>query len=91
MNLHKQQNLEQNLLYHTKMENTSLVNLLLRTRKQHKNLPPSPLSLPITRHFHLLRQPIHRTLEALSPKYGPVFSLSFGSRRGHGFCQPSSC
>ena len=77
----------------SKMENTLLysailftfflvlsINLLLRTRKQRKNLPPSPLSLPIIGHFHLLKQPIHRTLEALSQKYGPVFSLKFGSR-----------
>ncbi|RDX60627.1 Cytochrome P450 81E8, partial [Mucuna pruriens] len=53
---------------------------LLRLRKRHKNPPPSPPSLPIIGNLHQLKQPLHRTLHALSNKYGPVFSLRFGSQ-----------
>ncbi|KAA0039878.1 hypothetical protein IC582_027345 [Cucumis melo] len=45
-----------------------------------KNLPPSPPSIPIIGHLHLLKLPVHRTLQTLSQKYGPVLSLRFGSR-----------
>ncbi|KAG6626454.1 cytochrome P450 81C13-like [Carya illinoinensis] len=44
------------------------------------NLPPSPFSLPIIGHFHLLKQPVFKSLETLSLKYGPVLFLKFGSR-----------
>ncbi|EXB59543.1 Isoflavone 2'-hydroxylase [Morus notabilis] len=54
--------------------------LFLQTKKPHKNLPPSPPSLPIIGHLHLLKIPIHRTFHRLSQKYGAVFSLRFGSR-----------
>ncbi|KAK9949049.1 hypothetical protein M0R45_004595 [Rubus argutus] len=49
--------------------------------RRHTNLPPSPLSLPILGHLHLLEPLLHRTFHHLSQKYGPVFSLWFGSRR----------
>ncbi|KAK8611598.1 hypothetical protein V6N13_131645 [Hibiscus sabdariffa] len=45
-----------------------------------KNLPPSPPSLPILGHLHLLKPPVHRFYHSLSQKYGPVFSLRLGSR-----------
>ncbi|XVF20611.1 hypothetical protein REPUB_Repub12eG0015700 [Reevesia pubescens] len=45
-----------------------------------KNLPPSPPSLPIIGHLHLLKPPIHRLYHSLSQKYGPIFSLQLGSR-----------
>uniref|UniRef100_A0A6N2M7U8 Cytochrome P450 n=1 Tax=Salix viminalis TaxID=40686 RepID=A0A6N2M7U8_SALVM len=51
---------------------------LLYKRKK-RNLPPSPLALPIIGHLHLLKLPIHRTLDSLSKKYGPIFSLELGS------------
>ncbi|KAF3958279.1 hypothetical protein CMV_016797 [Castanea mollissima] len=54
--------------------------LLLQTRTQHKHLPPSPPSLPILGHLHLVKKPLHRTFHRLSQKYGHVFSLRFGSR-----------
>ncbi|KAH7520262.1 hypothetical protein FEM48_Zijuj08G0125400 [Ziziphus jujuba var. spinosa] len=54
---------------------------LLRTKTPYKNLPPSPPSLPIVGHLHLLKPPIHQTYHRLSQKYGPIFSLWFGSRR----------
>ncbi|XP_038907094.1 cytochrome P450 81Q32-like [Benincasa hispida] len=46
----------------------------------YKNLPPCPPSIPIIGHLHLLKLPVHRTLQTLSQKYGPVLSLRFGSR-----------
>jgi isoflavone 2'-hydroxylase len=54
--------------------------LFIQTRPQHKNLPPSPPSLPILGHLHLVKKPLHRTLHRLSQTYGHVFSLRFGSR-----------
>lgn len=46
-----------------------------------RNLPPCPvLALPVIGHLHLLKQPLHRTLYALSQKSGPIFSLQFGNR-----------
>uniref|UniRef100_A0A6N2ML41 Reverse transcriptase Ty1/copia-type domain-containing protein n=1 Tax=Salix viminalis TaxID=40686 RepID=A0A6N2ML41_SALVM len=53
---------------------------LLPTGKKRKNLPPSLPSIPIIGHLHLLKQPIHRTLENLSTIYGPIVFLRFGSR-----------
>ncbi|XVF17593.1 hypothetical protein REPUB_Repub10bG0137000 [Reevesia pubescens] len=52
--------------------------LLLGTKS--KNLPPSPIALPFLGHLHLLKKPLHRTLHNLSQKYGPVYSLRFGSQ-----------
>ncbi|XWS33549.1 hypothetical protein CRYUN_Cryun22dG0092600 [Craigia yunnanensis] len=57
--------------------------LLLATklaRSRRKNLPPSPFALPILGHFHLRKEPLHRTLLNVSQKYGPIFSLRLGSR-----------
>ncbi|XP_050367205.1 cytochrome P450 81E8-like [Argentina anserina] len=67
----------------------SLIFLLLITfkfiyqsnRRLYKNLPPTPSSLPIIGHLHLLKPPVHRTFHRLSQTYGPIFSLWFGSRR----------
>lgn len=56
-----------------------LPNLLRSSRNKTKNPPPSPPSLPILGHLHLIREPIHRTLERISHRSGPVFSVSFGS------------
>ncbi|CAK8576015.1 unnamed protein product [Lathyrus sativus] len=47
---------------------------------RHKNLPPSPpFKLPIIGHMHLLGPLLHQTLHNFSLKYGPLFSLNFGS------------
>ncbi|KAJ6919651.1 hypothetical protein NC651_013562 [Populus alba x Populus x berolinensis] len=53
---------------------------MLQTRKKRRNLPPSPPAIPFIGHLHLLRQPIHRSLENLSKKYGPIISLRLGPR-----------
>ncbi|KDP32017.1 hypothetical protein JCGZ_12478 [Jatropha curcas] len=51
------------------------------SKTTYKNLPPSPpSSLPILGHLHLLKPPIHRFLQSLSQKYGPIISLKFGHR-----------
>ncbi|KAF2283784.1 hypothetical protein GH714_015246 [Hevea brasiliensis] len=50
------------------------------TKSSSKTLPPSPPSLPILGHVHLLKEPLHRSLQTLSQKYGPIISLRFGSR-----------
>ncbi|KAK1269266.1 Isoflavone 2'-hydroxylase [Acorus gramineus] len=42
--------------------------------------PPSPPSLPLIGHLHLFKKTLHRTLSALSLKYGPVLSLRVGAR-----------
>ncbi|PIN21078.1 Cytochrome P450 CYP2 subfamily [Handroanthus impetiginosus] len=47
---------------------------------KHKNLPPSPPSLPILGHLHLLKNSSHRALQSLSNKYGPITYLQFGCR-----------
>ncbi|XP_058186615.1 cytochrome P450 81Q32-like [Rhododendron vialii] len=44
------------------------------------NIPPSPPSLPVIGHLHLLHRPLHRTFHNLSETLGPIFSLRFGTR-----------
>ncbi|KAM7507805.1 hypothetical protein LguiA_018258 [Lonicera macranthoides] len=52
-----------------------------KTQKIYKNLPPTPPSLPIIGHLHLLKDPLHQTLHSLSLKYGPIIRLRFGLRK----------
>ncbi|PON46880.1 Cytochrome P450, E-class, group I, partial [Trema orientale] len=49
-------------------------------RRHNQNSPPSPISLPLIGHLHLLKQPLYQTLETLSLKHGPIFSLQLGCR-----------
>ncbi|KAE9606800.1 putative oxidoreductase [Lupinus albus] len=58
-----------------------LITWKLLFTKRSKNLPPSPPSLPLIGNLHQLKQPIHRTFHNLSQKYGPIFSLRFGSQQ----------
>ena len=51
-----------------------------KSRASHINLPPSPPSIPILGHLHLIKPPIRRAFLNLSKKYGPIISLKFGSR-----------
>ncbi|TXG49492.1 hypothetical protein EZV62_025367 [Acer yangbiense] len=53
---------------------------LFQSIARHKNLPPSPPSIPIIGHLHLLTPLMHRTFHDLSKKYGHVISLKYGSR-----------
>ncbi|KAK6923099.1 Cytochrome P450 [Dillenia turbinata] len=54
---------------------------LKRTKSPKLNLPPCPHALPILGHLHLIKQPLHRTLNSISQKTGPVTILHFGTRR----------
>ncbi|KAJ9166294.1 hypothetical protein P3X46_021069 [Hevea brasiliensis] len=54
---------------------------ILQKLVNNKNYPPSPPSLPILGHLHLLKVPFHRTLHELSAKYGHALLLRFGSRK----------
>ncbi|XP_024520217.1 cytochrome P450 71A1 [Selaginella moellendorffii] len=43
--------------------------------------PPGPWGLPLIGHLHLLaRMPLHRALQSMSQKHGPIVSLSLGMR-----------
>ncbi|KAJ8769312.1 hypothetical protein K2173_002516 [Erythroxylum novogranatense] len=53
---------------------------LYRTKKSQRKLPPSPPGIPIIGHLHLQKPPLHRTYHRLAKKYGPIFSLRYGSR-----------
>uniref|UniRef100_A0A7N0T6Q6 Cytochrome P450 n=1 Tax=Kalanchoe fedtschenkoi TaxID=63787 RepID=A0A7N0T6Q6_KALFE len=44
-------------------------------------VPPSPpRSIPVIGHLHLLKKPLHRTLQSLSAQHGPVFGLKLGKQ-----------
>ncbi|MED6206764.1 hypothetical protein PIB30_029852 [Stylosanthes scabra] len=49
--------------------------------ERNKNLPPSPPSLPIIGHLHLIKQPLHRSLNSLTQKYGHMVFLKLGTRK----------
>ncbi|XP_015571012.2 cytochrome P450 93A2 [Ricinus communis] len=58
---------------------TFLVRAILSRTRSKAQLPPSPISLPIIGHLHLLRPIPHQALHKLSQRFGPLFHLSFGS------------
>ncbi|KAL3514406.1 hypothetical protein ACH5RR_027123 [Cinchona calisaya] len=45
-----------------------------------KNLPPSPPSLPILGHLHIVYPPTHPALHKLATQYGPIVFLRLGNR-----------
>ncbi|CAK8562305.1 unnamed protein product [Lathyrus sativus] len=57
--------------------------LAIQTRNKNKNhlTPPSPPSLPIIGHLHLISKLPHQTFHELSTHYGPIFQLFLGSKR----------
>ncbi|KAI3675899.1 hypothetical protein L1987_85495 [Smallanthus sonchifolius] len=67
-----------------------LLLIKLSIPKREKNLPPSPPSLPIIGHLHLIKGHVHRVLQHLSFKYGPIMALRFGSRRVLVITSPSA-
>ena len=46
-----------------------------------KRLPPSPMSLPVIGHLHLVRPPVHRTFHNLAARLGPLMHIRLGSTR----------
>lgn len=73
---------EDSLIYYSALCLLILITLKLffKTRSGFKNLPPGPPSLPVLGNLLQLKQPLHSYLHSVSQKYGPVFSLRFGSR-----------
>ncbi|CAK8543311.1 unnamed protein product [Lathyrus sativus] len=61
------------------LTSTILVRALLKRTQNKPNLPPSPFSLPIIGHLHLLGTIPHQGFHKLSTKYGPIIHLSLGS------------
>ncbi|KAJ0968479.1 hypothetical protein J5N97_025396 [Dioscorea zingiberensis] len=54
--------------------------LLLHFHLRRGRSPRGPLALPIIGHLHLIKQPLHQSLSAISAIHGSVISLRFGSR-----------
>nr|WMB80846.1 BX5 [Aphelandra squarrosa] len=53
-----------------------------RRRSRGYQLPPSPAAaLPIIGHLHLLKEPLHQTLQRFSEACGPIFLLRLGVRK----------
>jgi hypothetical protein len=48
-------------------------------RRRQVRLPPSPASLPVIGHLHLLRPPVHRTFHELAGRLGPLMHIRLGS------------
>ncbi|CAN1324000.1 Cytochrome P450 81Q32 [Linum perenne] len=69
-----------------------LISMFLTSSKRNRrrvNRPPSPPSLPLIGHLHLLKEPLHRTLQHLSNHYGPIYSISMGVRNALVVSSPS--
>ncbi|AQK42406.1 3,9-dihydroxypterocarpan 6A-monooxygenase [Zea mays] len=52
---------------------------LISSWRQQARLPPSPTSLPVIGHLHLLRPPVHRTFQELASRIGPLMHIRLGS------------
>ncbi|KAF9621999.1 hypothetical protein IFM89_029219 [Coptis chinensis] len=63
---------------------------VLHIKHHPKNLPPSPRSLPVIGHFHLLGKPIHIAVDSLLRQYGQILFLWFGSRPVLVLCSPTA-
>ncbi|KAL5824202.1 hypothetical protein ACOSQ3_020265 [Xanthoceras sorbifolium] len=57
----------------------SLILLSRRLRRRKLNLPPGPKFWPIIGNLNLIGPLPHRSIRALSQKYGPIMQLKFGS------------
>ncbi|KAM0835402.1 hypothetical protein ACQ4PT_062964 [Festuca glaucescens] len=56
-----------------------LVAAVSRGSGRRKRLPPSPWSLPVIGHLHLVRPPVHRTFRDLAARLGPLMHVRLGS------------
>ncbi|KAM0882540.1 hypothetical protein ACQ4PT_032238 [Festuca glaucescens] len=63
-----------------------LIVAVSRGSGRRKRLPPSPWSLPVIGHLHLVRPPVHRTFRDLATRLGPLMHIRLGTthplRRG---------
>ncbi|GFQ04144.1 cytochrome p450 81d11 [Phtheirospermum japonicum] len=61
-----------------------LIVIFIILKKRHSsqklNSPPSPPSLPLIGHLHLIKNALHISLSSLSSQYGPIFSLHLGCK-----------
>ncbi|KAF7804118.1 3,9-dihydroxypterocarpan 6A-monooxygenase-like [Senna tora] len=53
--------------------------ILIRSRRSKSDGPPTPPSLPLIGHLHLLSPLPHRSFHNLSSRYGPILKLFLGS------------
>ncbi|XP_073046507.1 cytochrome P450 81Q32-like [Primulina eburnea] len=67
-----------------------LVSRQFLLKKRRQNGPPSPFSLPLIGHLHLVKEPMNRTLQALSAKYGDILQLQLGVRKVLVLTSPSA-
>ncbi|KAK6160646.1 hypothetical protein DH2020_004027 [Rehmannia glutinosa] len=58
-----------------------ILKYFLANTQKPNNKPPSPPSLPLIGHLHLVKEPLHRNLQALSEKYGNILQLQLGFRK----------
>ncbi|KAL3505084.1 hypothetical protein ACH5RR_034925 [Cinchona calisaya] len=58
-----------------------ILSLFIRNQALRKNQPPSPPSLPLIGHLHLLKEPLNQTLQSLCTKFGDVLLLKLGVRK----------
>ncbi|TKY68162.1 steroid 17alpha-monooxygenase or 17alpha-hydroxyprogesterone aldolase [Spatholobus suberectus] len=52
-----------------------------KTTSNNLHLPPSPPSIPLIGHLHLLTPSLHKSLQTLSSKHGPLLHLRLGPSR----------
>ena len=61
---------------------TFLINFVYyKLNKTRPKLPPSPPTIPVIGHLHLLWPSFHKSLQNLSTQYGQIFSLRLGFTR----------
>lgn len=58
---------------------TVILLLVVSKDKRRRRLPPSPTSLPVIGHLHLVRPPVHRTFHDLAARLGPLMHIRLGS------------
>ncbi|KAL3505096.1 hypothetical protein ACH5RR_034937 [Cinchona calisaya] len=69
---------------------SSILSLFVRQQILRKNQPPSPPTLPLIGHLHLLKEPLNQTLQSLSANYGDILLLRLGVRKALTVTSPSA-